>query len=114
MPNKEKDHKRRKPNRGLGCFACGGVVIDVSSTTRRLSRFVRDGEPQQLIHAPARCRNKKCGNEWNSRHPVAIEASREADRKKVAVVTVVAGTIKPHLSESDADQIFENQARRVG
>lgn len=121
MPN-NKEHKRRKPNRGLACFSCGGVIIDVSSTTRRLSRFVRDGEPQQLIHAPARCRNKKCGNEWNSRHPIAIEASREADKRKVSIVTVVAGKIKPRLADNEIPEVSTGafvervitNARKVG
>lgn len=102
-----KGHHRRKPNRGLACFDCGGVSIDVSSTTFRLSRFVRDGmeagHSEQLIHAPCRCTNKKCGNEWNSRHPIAIGASREADHRKTATVRVIADQIKPKGWDPELD-----------
>lgn len=95
--------KRTKPTRGLVCYECTGNDVDVSSAARRLSRKRRgDTESRELLHASCRCRNRKCGNEWNSRHPLALAASREADARRVATVRVVNGQFKTRSADEAA------------
>lgn len=110
-PAKKKTSKKPtangKPNTGLMCRTCGTRDLIVSS---QAVRRIREGK--RILMANCRCKN---GHEFQSRHPEAIKASREADKQKVATVTLLDGKIiEPHggWAAARAREAEEKKARQ--
>jgi phage terminase large subunit-like protein len=62
----------RRVTSPLRCHQCGSEAITVSESAQ-----YRRTEGRRRLHADCRCR--ACKHAWWSRHPVALQRSREAD-----------------------------------